>query len=239
MCPLSSIINIYSMIDSLGKERISRILQLIYVVMISRKEDLYFEHGGNCRMGELQIEVVRDECIEQCRELCNELMAFQKARAKLVPEAFDSMSFDTRMKQSFNSALASYVAVVKDDGKPVGYVFSTVESVKAKEAALPAWAPKQPGKEMLGFYPQWDKLPEKAGCINNLYFRGEYRGRGLGQKLMDMSMDWFNEIPCLNVVFVYVSNGNSAALDFYQKYGFTCSHEVFGGFIQALHKKIK
>jgi len=45
------------------------------------------------------IEIIQDGNIEQCRELCNELMIFQKSKAYYVPERFDAIDFKTRMKE--------------------------------------------------------------------------------------------------------------------------------------------
>jgi len=183
-------------------------------------------------MRNITFEVVTDGNIEPCRELCNELMAFQKAKAVITPEAFDSMNFDTRMKKSYENALASQVILVKDDGVPVGYVFSTVDEIDSSKISYPAWAPK----EGMGFYPDWVKLPQKIGCLNNLYVRDGYRDMRLGSKLFDMSMDWLDSFSDVDLVFIYVSNGNDAALNFYLKQGFTYSHDVFGGFIKAVYK---
>ena len=189
-------------------------------------------------MKNIVVEVVEDGNIEQCRELCNELMAFQKSKAVIAPEVFDLMNFDTRMKKSYESALASQVIVVKDSDVPVGYGFSTLEKVEAS-GALPAWAPVNDTRKSLGFYPEWDNLPEKAGCLSNIYFRADYRGMGLGTRLVEMAMEWFGGFPDVNLVFIYISNGNDEALDFYLKHGFTFSHDVFGGFITAVYKYIR
>ena len=50
-------------------------------------------------MENITVEIVQDGNIEQCRALCDELMAFQKSQATLSPESFDFMNFDTRMKK--------------------------------------------------------------------------------------------------------------------------------------------
>ena len=73
----------------------------------------------------------------------------------------------------------------------------------------------------------------------NLYLREGYQRMGLGSKLMDLSMEWFEAFADIDLVFVYISNGNDAATSFYKKYGFAHSHEVFGGFIHALYKRLK
>lgn len=186
-------------------------------------------------MHNITFEIVQDGNIEQCRELCNELMAFQKSKATMMPECFDAMNFDTRMKRSFENALRSQVVVAKDDGIPVGYVFSTIDVVEeADRSALPDWAPK--GENCLGFYPDWVQLPQKIGCLSNLYLRDAYQKGGIGTKLFNMTMEWLESFPDVNLTFVYISNGNDAALSFYLKHGFTLSHDVFGGFIQAAYK---
>ncbi|MBO9596989.1 MAG: GNAT family N-acetyltransferase [Cohnella sp.] len=185
-------------------------------------------------MTNLIIEAVRDGNIEPCRQLCDELMAFQKSKATIAPELFDLMNFDTRMQRSYESALRSHVIVAKDNGVPIGYVFATIEDIEEKKTAYPDWAPRTVGS--LGFYPDWPDLPNKVGCLNNLYVRDGYRGLGLGSKLFDRAMDWLENFPNVDLVFIYISNGNDEALNFYLSRGFTYSHDVFGGFIKAVYK---
>jgi ribosomal protein S18 acetylase RimI-like enzyme len=187
-------------------------------------------------MENITIEVVKDGNIEQCRELCNELMAFQQSIATIAPEKFDSMNFDTRMIKSYESSLDSQVIVVKDHGIPVGYVFSTIENIKNSKISFPDWAPIEGIENIKGFYPEWDHLPNKMGCLNNLYLRDEYRSMGLGSKLFDLSMEWLESFLDVDLIFIYVSNGNDAALNFYLSRGFTFSHDVFDGFIMAIYK---
>ncbi len=185
-------------------------------------------------MGNITIEIIQDGNIEPCRELCNELMAFQKSKATIEPERFDQMNFDTRMKKSYESALESQVIVVKDDDIPIGYAFSTVEAVEDnKGPSLPQWAKNMKGSS---FLPEWNHLPEKYGCINNIYLRNEYRGTGIGSKLFNMSVEWLESFPDVDLIFIYVSNRNDEALKFYLNREFIFSHDVFSGFIKAVYK---
>lgn len=202
---------------------------------------LCLSNGMGCGevVDNLTFETVTDGNIEPCRALCNELMAFQKSKATVAPDVFDLMNFDTRMKKSYESAEASQVVIARDNGVPVGYVFSTIETVDDRKGVFPAWAPVQDPGRALGFYPDWEHLPRKVGCLSNLYVRDEYRDRKLGSRLFDMSMEWFESFDDVELIFIYVSNGNDDALRFYLNRGFTYSHDVFGGFITAVYKFIE
>ncbi len=175
-------------------------------------------------MRTLTFEELRGADIEQCRELCDELMAFQKSKAFMEPERFDAMNFDTRMKKSYESALEKHVVVAKDGGIPVGYVFSTVESAEGMR--------NSPFKLL----PPEGAFPDRIGCLSNLYLKEGYRGGGLGTKLFDVSMEWLESFPDVDTIFIYISNGNDEAYDFYIKHGFSYSHDVLGGFIKAVVK---
>lgn len=189
-------------------------------------------------MGNITLETIKDGNIEECRTLCNELMAFQKSKATIHPEMFDYMNFDTRMKKSYDGALETQVVVVKDDSVPVGYIFSTIDEVgpEAKEV-FPDWAPKT--ETTTGFYPDWLELPKKIGCLSNLYLRDEYRGMHLGSQLFNIAMDWLESFEDVDLTFVYISNGNDTAMKFYLDNGFNYSHEVYNGFIKAAYKEKK
>ena len=184
----------------------------------------------------ITIELITADNIDLCRELCNELMAFQKSKAVIAQEVFDQMNFDTRMKVSYEKALRSQVLLVRDNGVPIGYVFSTVDDVvDPGQVTLPPWAPVKEGEPVIGFNPAWLK-PQLVGTLSNLYFKEEYRGIGLGRHVVELAMEWFDSFDDVNVILIHVSNGNDAALRFYLNNGFTFSHDVFGGFIQAVYK---
>ncbi|MCL1941365.1 MAG: GNAT family N-acetyltransferase [Synergistaceae bacterium] len=188
-------------------------------------------------MSEIVLELIERENIEQCRELCNELMAFQKSKAAISKESFDWMNFDTRMKASCEGALRSHTVAAKDGGVPIGYVFSTInEEDESSRDYFPDWAPMKGVEGVKGFYPDWVKFPQKIGCLSNLYIRDGYRGLGLGAKMLGMAMDWLESFDDVELIFVYISNGNDAAMDFYLKHGFKFSHDVFGEFIKAAYK---
>ncbi len=190
-------------------------------------------------MNDLKINVLSDENIDECRELCNELMKFQKSKAIIAKEAFDAMNFNTRMKKSYENAEEKQAILVKDGETPIAYIFSTIDLIENNEISLPDWAPKlNNAKEIKGFYPDWIDFPKKIGCLSNLYIKENYRSFGLGSRLFNLSMDFFHSFKYLDLVFTFVSSGNDDAYNFYIKHGFTYSHEVFAGFIKALYKKL-
>ena len=188
-------------------------------------------------MGKIFFESVRQGDIELCRVLCDELMAYQKSKAIIAPDIFDQMNFDTRMKKSSENACDSHVVLAKDGIDRIGYVFSTVDYVtEDSRAVYPEWAPQTDNS--IGFYPDWVHLPQKIGCLSNLYLRDGYRGCGVGAELYRQAEVWLKGFPDVELIFVFISNGNDAALDFYLKQGFMLSHDVFGGFIKAAYMRV-
>lgn len=173
---------------------------------------------------ELHYEVISVDQMEACRDLCNELMAFQKSKAYIKPELFDSMNFDTRMVPSVKSALHNYLVVVKDGEENVGYAYS---NISPKETYSNAFAT---------FFDLSSVRKENVGCLSQFYIKEAYRQHGVGSKLFQMSMEWLQQFDDVDDSFIYVSNGNSDALEFYKRKGFSVSHDILDGFITVLRK---
>lgn len=173
----------------------------------------------------IKYEVISNEQIEYCRDLCNELMIFQKSKAQIKPELFDNMNFDTRMIPSIQSAINNYIVVVKDDAKIVGYVYS---NICTKETY---------SNEFATFFDLSSVSRNNVGCLSQFYIKEKYRNNGIGSVLFDMSMKWLNEFDDVDDYFIFVSHGNNDALEFYQRKGFVFSHEILDGFITVLRKK--
>ena len=170
----------------------------------------------------LNYEVIPDEKIECCRDICNELMTFQKSKSYIKPELFDSMNFDTRMIPSVKKALHNYTVVVKDGEKIVGYVYSNI-------------SPKETySNEFATFFDLSTVNGNNVGCLSQFYISEEYRQYGIGSTLFKMSMEWLMQFDDIEDYFIFVSNGNDNALDFYRNKGFSVSHEILDGFITVL-----
>lgn len=188
---------------------------------------------------EITYREIQNGNIEICRDLCNALMAHQAKNGKIHPEALSAMSFDNRMKPSYESAPEKQVIVAFDGDKPVGYIFSTAAmETEASKTARPDWAKGLSGIHETGFYPDDLPMPQKIGCLNNLYVLPEYRGRHIAYTLCASAMQWFRSVPDIQSVFVYISNGNDSVISLYRNLGFRYSHDVFGGFIIAYSLKL-
>jgi ribosomal protein S18 acetylase RimI-like enzyme len=173
---------------------------------------------------ELKYEIISDEEFEQCRDLCNELMAFQKSKANISPELFDNMNFDTRMVPSIKNALHNYIVAVKDGEKMVAYVYSNI-------------SPKETySNDFTTFFDLSSVSKKNVGCLSQFYIKEEYRQYGIGSKLFTMSMDWLKQFDDVEDYFIFVSNGNDNALEFYKRKGFSVSHTILDGFITVLRK---
>jgi GNAT superfamily N-acetyltransferase len=170
----------------------------------------------------INYEIIPNEKIEYCRELCNELMAFQKSLAQIKPELFDGMNFDTRMIPSIKSAIHNHIVVAKDEAKPVGYVYSNI-------------SPKETySNDFATFFDLSSVSRDNVGCLSQFYIEDEYRQKGIGSVLFDMSMEWLNQFDDVEDYFIFVSNGNHDALEFYKRKEFVFSHEILDGFITVL-----
>jgi GNAT superfamily N-acetyltransferase len=174
----------------------------------------------------IKYQIITNEKIEYCRDLCNELMSFQKSKAQIKPELFDNMNFDTRMIPSMKSAIYNYIVVVKEDDKIVGYVYSNI-------------APKETySNNFATFFDLSSVSRNNVGCLSQFYIKEEYRQKGIGSVLFDMSMKWLNQFNDVEDYFIFVSNGNNDALEFYKRKGFVFSHKILDGFITVLRNKL-
>ncbi len=171
---------------------------------------------------ELTYEILPDEKIEYCRDICNELMAFQKSKAYIKPELFNNMNFDTRLISSIEKAISNYTVVVKDGDKVVGYVYSNI-------------SPKETySNDFATFFDLSSVSLDHVGCLSQFYIKEEYRQYGVGSTLFNMSMKWLKQFDDIEDYFIFVSNGNNSALEFYIRKGFLVSQEILDGFITVL-----
>jgi GNAT superfamily N-acetyltransferase len=170
-------------------------------------------------------EIISDDQIEYCRDLCNELMTFQKSKAYITPERFDSMNFETRLLPSLKSAIHNHTIIVRDGEQVVAYVYS---NISPKEAY---------SNDFATFFDLDSVSKANVGCLSQFYIKEEYRKYGIGSNLFDMSIEWLRQFEDVEDYFIFVSNGNENALGFYKHKGFTVSHEILDGFITVLRNK--
>jgi len=174
---------------------------------------------------EITYEVIPIEKADICKPLVNELMVFQKSKARINPELFDGMSYETRMVPSIKNAVSNHIVIAKDGDTPVGYAYS---NISPKEAYSTPFAT---------FFDLSSVEKDNVGCLSQFYIRDGYRQYGIGSKLFRMSMEWLNRFDDVEDLFIFVSNGNEFALEYYQKKGFSVSHEILDGFITILRSR--
>jgi GNAT superfamily N-acetyltransferase len=176
------------------------------------------------RVMNLTYETIDAQDIEILRNPCNELMAFQKSKASIAPERFDWMNFETRLLPSIEKAIHNFTVVVKDGDNIVGYVYANI-------------SPKEVySNEFATFFDLSSVKANLVGCLSQFYIKEEYRKYGIGSKLFHMSMEWLDQFKEVADHFIFVSNGNDSALEFYQHKGFKVSHDILDGFITVLKK---
>jgi GNAT superfamily N-acetyltransferase len=159
------------------------------------------------------------------REACNELMSFQKKQASITPELFDNMNFETRMLPSLEKALYNYLVAVKDGEKIVGYVYTNISPKEAYDT------------DFATFFDLSSVTCENVGCLSQFYLHEKYRKHGVGSVLFNLSMEWLKQFDDVEDYFIFVSNGNENALEFYKRKGFRVSHDILDGFITVLRSR--
>ena len=170
----------------------------------------------------IRYEIISEDSIICIKDLCNELMSYQKSKSYIHSELFDSMNFESRMLPSVKSAKANYILVAKDGNDVVGYVYS---NISLKETY---------SNEFATFFDLDSVENDEVGCLSQFYIKDSYRNIGIGTVLFEKSIDWLNSFKSISNFFIFVSNGNDNALKFYQGKGFNISHQILDGFITVL-----
>ena len=175
----------------------------------------------------IKYEIVDLENIKVIKELCNELMAYQKSRATIHPEWFDNMSFETRVLPSLKGAKANFIVAAKDGSELVGYAYS---NISPKTTYSGGFATLEP----VDFFDFASVAGEDVGCLSQFFIKEGYRSTGIGSALFTKSMDWLRSFDNITDHFIFVSNGNDNAMSFYLGKGFKISHQILDGFITVL-----
>lgn len=175
----------------------------------------------------ISYELISENNLISIKSLCNDLMSYQKSKASIHPEFFDSMCFETRMVPSVIGAKANYIAVAKDEDEIVGYAYSTVAPKTTYSGGFATLHCDE-------FFDFDSVKNEDVGSLSQFYIKPGYRNRGIGSALFNMSMNWLGTFDSIEDIFIFVSNGNDNALEFYLDKGFNVSHHILDGFITVL-----
>lgn len=175
----------------------------------------------------IQYECIPASDAHRVRELCNALMAYQKSKATIHPEWFDTMSFETRLLPSMEKASANHLLIATKDEEVIGYAYSNISPKATYAGGFATLAPVR-------FFDFDSVKTDDVGCLSQFYLKDEYRGSGVGTALFDRSIEWLRSADSIRDIFIFVSNGNEGALRFYLKKGFSISHQILDGFITVL-----
>lgn len=175
----------------------------------------------------INYKILSEDQILCLKDLCNELMAYQKSVAYIHPEWFDNMCFETRMIPSINKAKANFIIVAKDDDEIIGYAYSNISFKYTYSGGFATLKP-------VDFFDFTSVKHDDVGCLSQFYIKENYRNKGIGNHLFDKSMEWLNSFDEIEDIFIFVSNGNDNALRFYLNKGFKISHQILDGFITVL-----
>lgn len=175
----------------------------------------------------IHYEVISDNSIISIKDLCNELMAYQKSKAHMHPEWFDNMCFETRVIPSVKGAKANFIIVAKDDNEIVGYAYS---NISPKGTYSGGFATLEP----VNFFDFDSVKNDDVGCLSQFFIKESYRSAGIGSVLFEKSMDWLSSFKSIDDLFIFVSNGNDNALKFYTAKDFKISNQILNGFITVL-----
>jgi GNAT superfamily N-acetyltransferase len=173
--------------------------------------------------------------VDFLKALVNELMLFQGDHAKIHPKIMSSMNYDNRLKTEYKGSDKEHMLVAYVNEKPIGFAYGTIsEVIKDHLTMKPSWAKDLEGN---GFYPLDYDTPKLIGTFKLLYVAENYRGMDIGKHLSDDLMTWLRS-KNVKDLWVYVANGNEKVGNFYENYGFSFSHSVYGGFIDAYKQEL-
>jgi len=175
----------------------------------------------------INCEIVSEDNIFLIKDLVDELMAYQKSKAYIHKDFFDGMSFETRMPPALKSAKENFIVAARDGDELIGYAYSTIAP---KEIYSDNFATLQ----CHAFFDFDSVKTDDVGCLSQFFIKEGYRCRGIGSELFNRSMKWLHEHEQIKDIFIFVSNGNDNALNFYLSKGFKISHDILDGFITVL-----
>lgn len=175
----------------------------------------------------ISYEVISENNLESIKDLCNDLMHYQKSKANIHPEFFDNMCYETRLVPSVKGSKANNIIIAKDDDEIVGYAYSTVAPKTTYSGGFATL-------HCDAFFDFNSVKNEDVGSLSQFYLKPGYRNRGIGSILFNMSMEWLGTFNEIEDIFIFVSNGNDNALEFYLDKGFNISHKILDGFITVL-----
>lgn len=131
------------------------------------------------------------ELLDLVQPLWEKLNKHHESNANYFPDKFAKLEYEVRKSKFIRSEnLEIKVDLIKDKEK-VMYIAYCISTINK----------------------------ELTGEIDSLFIEKEYRKYGLGDKLMNRALKWFN-CNQVKTKIIGVAEGNEDVLGFYKKYGF-------------------
>ncbi|MCL2073495.1 MAG: GNAT family N-acetyltransferase [Marinilabiliaceae bacterium] len=149
-------------------------------------------------MNQLEIKQGTIENIDLIKPLWEELNQIHYNLSLHFKDRYQNMTWDKRKRtllEKSNDMLFEYV-VDTNDNNLIGYCISTIE-----------------------------KHEEKTGEIDSIYIGEKYRKSGVGKRLIENAVSWFNSNN-IETQKLMVAVGNEQVLNFYDKFNFYPAHII-------------
>ncbi|MGB9839038.1 GNAT family N-acetyltransferase [Thermovenabulum sp.] len=144
---------------------------------------------------DIKYEVIPEKDVYLVKDLCNGLMAYQKSVARIHPEFFGEMWFETRMLPSLKSARHNYIVIAKDKDEVIAYAYSNIAPKYIYSSGFATL-------NCEAFFDFDSVKSEDVGCLSQIFIKEGYRNMGIGSVLFDMSMEWMNSFD--NICFYLI-----------------------------------
>jgi ribosomal protein S18 acetylase RimI-like enzyme len=131
------------------------------------------------------------EMLDVTKPLWEKLNDHHKGKAKYFNKTYEDRKFEDRMKKFIEDPNLIVGLLLAKDATKNQYVGYCISSINT----------------------------EMQGEIDSIFIESDYRGLGIGDKFMTLSLEWLNNHNVKQKILV-VAGGNEQALGFYEKYGF-------------------
>jgi len=149
------------------------------------------EFRGELYMNNFEFITGSNELLDLVQPLWEKLNQHHKTSSNYFSDRFKNFKYETRKDKFINGEKVGLKVDLIKDKENVLYIGYCISTIN---------------KDLIGE-------------IDSLFIEKEYRKYGLGDKLMNRSLKWFNSNQ-VKTKIIGVAEGNENVLEFYKRYGF-------------------